>query len=216
MRVITKRPEPASLTQHRKRPHSDYGNYQEKDDLRHTLVAEQRGLCCYCMGRIRPERTLMKVEHWQCQAHYSGEQLNYRNLLAACLGGHGKPAQFQHCDTSKANKHLKWNPANSAHHIETRIRYELDGSIRSEEADFDCQLSTVLNLNLPVLRNNRKSPLNAIINWWDQERTRIGGPVSRDRFVRKREQFVGGDGVLTPYSQVTVWWLDQKLAGMAA
>ena len=84
MRAITKGREPVSLTAHRQTPHSDYDNYPEKDDLRHALVTEQRGLCCYCMGRIRPERARMKIEHWRCQKDHDGEQLNYRNLLGAC------------------------------------------------------------------------------------------------------------------------------------
>ena len=215
MRAITKGREPMSLTAHRQTPHSDYDNYREKDEIRHALVTEQRGLCCYCMGRIRPEGARMKIEHWQCQTHYEDEQLNYRNLLGACLGGHGQPARLQHCDTRKRDRDLEWNPADPEHHIETRIRYELDGSIRSDEADFDGQLNDVLNLNLPVLKNNRKRLLDAVLEWWKYERARIRGPVPRDGFVRKRDEHIGG-GELVPYRQVAMWWLEQRLARMAA
>ena len=110
MRVITKSPEPLSLTRHRAAAHSDFGNYTAKDDLRQALVTEQRGLCCYCMGRIRPEPASMKIEHWRCQAHYLDEQLNYRNLLGVCLGGDGQPTRRQHCDTRKGDRDLRWNP----------------------------------------------------------------------------------------------------------
>ena len=209
MRSITKGSEPVSLIAHRKTPHSDYDNYTAKDDLRHALVSEQRGLCCYCMGRIRPELASMKIEHWKCHARYPGEQLKYRNLLAACLGGHGKPAHIQHCDTRKGDSDLEWNPADPAHHIETRIRYQLDGSIRSDEADFDGQLNNVLDLNLPVLKNHRKAILAAVSTWWT-----LYGPVSRGRILRKRNDYVPNTGELQPYSQVAVQWLDQKLAKM--
>src|SRR5262245_3620021 len=102
MRAITKGPEPPSLTTHRLTPHSDFDNYENKHTLRHALVTEQRGLCCYCMGRLRNGPTTMKIEHWRSQAHYPDEQLNYQNLLGACLGGgEGKPSHFQHCDTRK-------------------------------------------------------------------------------------------------------------------
>ena len=215
MRAITKGREPMSLTAHRQTPHSDYDNYREKDEIRHVLVTEQRGLCCYCMGRIRPEGARMKIEHWQCQTHYEDEQLNYRNLLGACLGGHGQPARLQHCDTRKRDRDLEWSPADPEHHIETRIRYELDGSFRSDEADFDGQLNDVLNLNLPVLKNNRKRLLDAVLEWWKYERARIRGPVPRDGFVRKRDEHIGG-GELVPYRQVAMWWLEQRLARMAA
>ena len=216
MRAIMKGHEPVGLTAHRQTPHSDYDNYPEKDDLRHALVTEQRGLCCYCMGRIRPEGGRMKIEHWQCQTQYEDQRLNYRNLLGACLGGHGQPAKFQHCDTRKGNRHLEWNPADPAHRIETRIRYELDGSIRSDEADFNGQLNDVLNLNLPLLKNNRKYLLDAILEWWKREKARIHGPVPRDGFVRRRDEHIGGDGELAPYCQVVVWWLEHRLARMAA
>ena len=216
MRAITKGPKPVSLTAHRRTPHGDYDNYQAKDDLRHALVTEQRGLCCYCMGRIRPERTSMKIEHWRSQARYSGEQLNYRNLLGSCLGEEKKPVHLQHCDTRKEDSDLKWSPADPAHRIETHIRYEPNGSIHADEVDFDGQLNDVLNLNLPKLKNNRKSLLDAVLDWWKREKTRIGGPVPHDRFVRKRDQHIHGDGELAPYCQVAVWWLEQKLARMVA
>ena len=213
MRAITKGPEPASLTAHRKTPHSDYDNYAPKDELRNALVTEQRGLCCYCMGRIDPEPASMKIEHWMCQQHYQGEQLEYRNLLGACLGGHGKPARLQHCDTRKGDSDLEWNPADPAHHIQTRIRYEPDGSIRSDDPEFCGQLNDVLNLNLPVLKNNRKAVYAAVLEWWKRQRRRNEGRVSRERLEREQTRYDAGVGELTPYVQVAVWLLDQRLAG---
>ena len=215
MRAIIKGPEPASLTAHRKKLHSDYDNYAVKNDLRHALVTEQRGLCCYCMGRIRKGPNTMKIEHWMCQAHHPGEQLNYRNLLGACLGGHGQPARLQHCDTRKGNRDLKRNPAEPAHRIETRVRYELDGSIHADDADFDEQLNDVLNLNLPVLRNNRKGKYDAVLQWWESQKKQYQGRVPRERLDRERARYDAKVGKLDPYCHVAVWLLSQKLAGMA-
>ena len=214
MRAITKRREPVSLTAHRQTPHCDYDNYTAKDDLRHALVNEQRGLCCYCMGRICNGPTAMKIEHWRCRAHHPGEQLKYRNLLAACRGGEGQPPNLQHCDTRKGNRDLEWNPADPAYHIETRIRYELDGSIHADDADFDDQLNDVLNLNLPVLKNNRKGIYDAVLRWWRSQKKRNHGRVPRERLERERARHGTGVGELTPYAQVAVWLLGQKLAGM--
>ena len=121
MRGIAKGAEPASLTAHRQTDHCDYDNYQDKPALRHALATEQRGLCCYCMGRIHNGPETMKIEHWHSQSQYGGEQLSYRNLLGACLGGHGQPSKLQHCDTRKGYLDLEWNPADPAHHIETRL-----------------------------------------------------------------------------------------------
>src|ERR1051325_4827576 len=143
MRMIVKGPEPASLTVHRQTPHADYDNYQDKDALRLALVTEQRGICCYCMRRIYNGAQTMKIEHWRCQSQHGAEQLNYRNILGACLGGQGQPEGLQHCDTRKGDSDLQWNPANPVHGIETRLRYEVDGSIRSNDAVFDEQLDDV-------------------------------------------------------------------------
>jgi uncharacterized protein (TIGR02646 family) len=214
MRAITKGAEPPSLTTHRQTPHCDYDNYADKDALRHALVTEQRGLCCYCMGRIHNGPDKMKIEHWRCRSGHHAEQLNYRNLLGACLGGDGQPPHLQHCDTRKGDRDLRWNPASPGHHIETRLRYELDGSIRSDQAEFDAQLTDVLNLNLIILKNNRKGVLDAILGWWRQEKVRLAGPVPRARFERERDGRTAGNGDLEPYCQVAVWWLQQRLAVM--
>ncbi|MBF0214724.1 MAG: TIGR02646 family protein [Magnetococcales bacterium] len=207
--------EPPCLTAHRKTSYSDYDNYAGKNALRHALVSEQRGLCCYCMGRISDDRSNIKIEHWHCQDNYQAEQLTYQNLLGACLGGEGLPRDKQHCDTRKGNQDLQWNPANPVHFIEAHIRYGTDGTIRSDDSVFNGQLDEVLNLNLAILKNNRKGVLDAVLFWWRQEKSRLHGPVPRDRLERKRNQYVGGNGVIDPYCQVAVWWLDQKLARVA-
>ena len=214
MRAIAKGPEPVSLIAHRQKLHCDYDNYQDKDALRRALATEQRGLCCYCMGRIRPDANVMKIEHWKCQVRYPDEQLSYRNLLGACLGGQGQPVRLQYCDTRKGDADLLWNPADPAHAIETRVQYGLDGTIASDDGTFDIQLNKVLNLNLAILKNNRKGILDAVLEWWEQEKRKLGSPVPRRRMERKRDRYIAGDGQLTPYCQVAIWWLSQKLACM--
>ena len=215
MRSITKGIEPASLAEHRQAPHGTYDNFQDKDLLRNVLVTEQRELCCYCMSRIHPQGDLMKIEHWRCQADHPEEQLNYRNLLGACRGGEGQPGSKQHCDTRKGDRKLMWNPAEPLHQVESRVRYELDGSIHGNEAEFDGQLNEVLNLNLPWLKQGRKSLLDAVLGWWRHERARLRGPVPSHRLVQRRNQQVAGSGQLAPYCQVAVWWLNQRIEGMA-
>ena len=214
--MIVKGPEPQSLTKHRKAEYSDFDNYTAKHDLREALVTEQRGLCCYCMGRIRPQNRSMKIEHWRSRSSYPGEQLNYRNLLGACRGGEGKPLQRQHCDTRKGDRDLLWNPADPAHHIETRIRYGPDGRIRSDEDEFDGQLEQVLNLNDPLLRNNRKGLLDGILAWWRHEKARLRGPVPRSRIERERNRRIDRTGKLEPYSPAVVWWLEERLGKISA
>lgn len=216
MRAIGKNAEPPSLTAHRLTPHCNYDNYADKAALRHALVTEQRGICCYCMQRIHCGPLTMKIEHWKCQSEHQSEQLNYGNLLGACLGGDGQPPHLQHCDTRKGDRDLHWNPADPAHHVETRVHYELDGRVRSGEAGFDAELDNVLNLNHPWLKNNRKGVIDAIIDWWDHEKRRLHGPVPRARFERERDRRVRNAGELDPFCQVAIWWLNQRLARMPA
>ena len=214
MRTITKSSEPSSLTTHCQTSHSYYDNYADKETLRELLMTEQRGLCCYCMERIRSDS--MKVEHWRCQSRFPEEQLDYGNLLGACQGGEGQPRFRQHCDTRKGDRDLRWNPADRSHVIEARIYYESDGGIRSHEAEFDAQIEEVLNLNLPVLKTTRKRVRDRVLDWWKLEQRRLRGPVPRERFEQERERRVGGAGDLQPFCQVAVWWLDQRLKRMAA
>lgn len=216
MRAIVKGAEPPSLTACRQTSGCNYDNYTDKDALRDALVTEQRGLCCYCMGRLDHGPTTMKIEHWRSRSSYPAEQLSYRNLLGACRGGHGQPPNRQHCDTRKGDRDLQWNPADPAHHIETRIRYELDGSIRSDEPTFDAQIGDVLNLNLPFLKNNRRGVLDAILEWWRHEKAIRRGAVPRTRFEQERSQRIDGTAHLEPFGQVAVWWLEQRLARMSS
>lgn len=208
--MIAKAVEPQSLAQHRAQPHSDYNNYLQKDELRAALIGEQHGLCCYCTGRIRTDATRMKIEHWQCQATYPQYQLTYGNLLGACLGGQGRSAAEQHCDTRKANSDLKWNPANPAHVIESRLRYLADGTVESADEEFNDQLTNVLGLNLAVLKNNRKAVLDAVFVWWRST------PNARQKVQKQIDQRRAGIGELAPFSPVAVWFLQEKLGAAAA
>jgi len=209
VRDVRKGEEPRSLLEHRVKAHSTYENYPHKDELRVALVREQNGLCCYCMGRIRANAESMKIEHWQCQATYPDLQLTYTNLLGACTGGDGQAANEHHCDTRKANRDLKWNPANDAHPIEPRVSYGFDGKISSVDPEFGEQVDSVLALNLPVLRSNRKAVLDVVLQWW-----RLTPPAKRnlqaqiDRRTREQDEH-------EPFSPVAVWFLRQKLAGTA-
>ena len=165
MKNITKQTEPVSLTTHRCQQHADYDNYAAKNDLRTTLLAEQGHLCCYCMQRIRwgVGEYQMKIAHWHSQAGYPAEQLKYRNLLAACPGNEGHPLDQQHCDTRQGARDIAFNPAEPTHDVELLIRYLGDGTIESDHVDFDDDLNTVLNLNHPRLKANRRAVVDSVI-----------------------------------------------------
>ena len=208
MRNIQKDAEPRSLTEHRLQVHASYNNYDDKNTLRQQLVEEQRGLCCYCQSRIRPTAQEMKIEHWQCRDNYSHRQLDYSNLLGACLGGHGRPEREQHCDTRKGNANLSICPANPAHDVERLIQFLGDGRVKSENVIIDTELNQVLNLNWWRLQNNRKAVLTAF-----QEALKRGRRLDADRELRKWD---GSQvGVLPEYAPVVVYYLRKKLARVA-
>src|SRR5207247_2069745 len=138
----------------RKQPHSDYDNYAAKDDLRRALLAEQGGICCYCMQHITPQN--MKIEHWASQRRHPEIQLDYQNLLGACDGGDGAARHLQHCDTRKGYDDIGIHPADPERNCERLTKYQADGVTYSNDARIDSDLDKVLNLNLQRLANNRK------------------------------------------------------------
>ena len=209
MRTITKGDEPASLVKHRATAHADYENYPDKDTLRSHLVREQRGLCCYCLSRIRPTADTMKIEHWHGQDEFSGEQLDYSNLLGACLGDPRQPDALQHCDTRKRNRLLTKNPANPAQRIENLVRYEGDGRIVSDDTAFNGELETVLNLNTAFLKNNRKATLDAFRLMLEKR----GGGLQRITLEKWLRDWNGESQTseLQPFCMVVVYWLRKRL-----
>lgn len=142
---------------------------EAKQALRESLVTEQHGLCAYCMGRIEAKVGAMKVEHWQCQDNFPQRQLDYSNLLGVCTGHEGKPKMEQTCDTRKGNDDLSFNPSDPLHDVFSKIHYQSgDGRISANDAGFDLQIGdegiagirgskSVLNLNLPMLKLNRRA-----------------------------------------------------------
>jgi uncharacterized protein (TIGR02646 family) len=213
MRDIVKGQEPVSLSEHRARTHSSYDNYQAKQDLRETLVREQRRLCCYCLGRIRPNEADMKIEHWHSQTHHPAERLTYSNLLGACKGGEKpKPNNERdtdrHCDTFKGDKDLSRNPANPLHHVGDLIRFLPDGRIAATDATFNQELSSVLNLNNPILVNNRKALLTAF-KMMLPKRNNI--PTAEWETLLRDWNGEGHDGELAEYCSVVVYWIRKRL-----
>ena len=211
MRNIVKGIEPKSLEKHRCTPYAYYDDNfksEDKQNLRESLVVEQRGLCCYCMQRLVAKPDAMKVEHWQSQKHFPERQLDYANLLGACMGGDGQPPKLQHCDTRKGDQALSMNPANVEHDVERILHYDKDGTIRSTDPIFDQEINQILNLNIPRLKNNRKAILQRLIiegpkhrnwnnNWLEKKLSEWNGEADNDE--------------LKEYCQVVVYWLRKRL-----
>lgn len=163
MKCIIKRNEPRSLVQHRSKENASYDNIptDAKEDIRKFLLEEQGHICCYCMKRIKIYD--MKIEHWKPQKPYQELALDYKNMLGACNGNEGSPRHLQCCDTRKGNNMVTVNPLSS--NYEALIRYSEDGRIFSEDATINYELDAVLNLNFQNIVNNRKSVIDAVIQY---------------------------------------------------
>jgi hypothetical protein len=151
----------------------------------------------------------MKIEHWRCQENYPDKQLDYHNLLGACMGNEGHRADEQHCDTRKGNLDLSKNPANPAHRIE-ELRYLADGTVRSDDPVIEAEIDSVLNLNYKFLKNNRKATLDAFVAQLPKT-----GTLPRTQLIRWLTEWNGdepGTAELPPFCAVVVYWLRKRLA----
>lgn len=203
--------EPKSLAAHRSKPNSDYNNYSDKDDLRASLVKEQRGICCYCTQRILPDASKMKIEHWQCQSRFPGKQLDYKNLLAACLGGQGQSSEKQHCDTYKGDRDLTYNPADPSRDVEDKLNFLGNGKIESTDSALALEINDILNLNQQTLVKNRQATLRPIKDGFMPK-----NPSKAD--IQKQLRKWNGendDGNLEPFHQIVVYYLRKKLCKMS-
>lgn len=209
MKHILKGSEPESLTLHRGNKHSNYDNYRDKDALRDSLMAEQGNICCYCMRRIN--KSEMKIEHWAPRINYPAKQLEYNNLFASCDGGEGYPKHLQHCDTRKGEDVITINPADKYHNCENFVCYGSDGTIYSNNKQFDKDLDNTLNLNLPSLSNNRKAVLDGAIAGLRKRRPDGAWTKVFLQGEINTWQTRGKDGQFREYCQVVVYYLKRKL-----
>lgn len=209
MKKIIKQSEPRSLIEHRSQANANYDNYPEKDDLRKSLLKEQGYICCYCMSRIKLDE--MKIEHWQPQTKYISRQLDYKNLLGACMGNQGARPQNQHCDTRKGDSEITINPIEGDKNCENLIKYRPDGKIYSDDLSVNNDLNETLNLNLGFLKKNRKDALDVVIRKLDEKFSnktwaKITVQKELDKLNTKDE-----NGFYDVYCQFIVSYLKSKL-----
>jgi uncharacterized protein (TIGR02646 family) len=209
---IAKSTEPQSLQHYRLQKGTvfDGENFTSvKQDIRVQLVAEQGLLCAYCMGRIEPDDRNMKVEHWHSRKRYPAQQLTYANLLGCCCGNEGFPDALAHCDTKKRDDDLLFNPAEPGHHSRLKIRYEFNGTIKSDDALFDRQLNEILNLNYSRLTDNRKSVWSSVT----KTLSGITGKATRAQIegLLLIWQQKNREGKLPEYCGVAQYYLEKKL-----
>jgi uncharacterized protein (TIGR02646 family) len=203
---ITKQQEPESLTEYKKRQNPTYEYFPLKEDIRKALIYEQHGVCAYCMDRITKDK--MRIEHFKCQKKYSGEALNYNNMLGCCTGHEGYDKQLTHCDVHKQDLELKYNPANQPDSQKMQIYYGNDGYIYSKDADFNDQINSVLNLNNKYIINNRKQIIENLFASLNKKKgTRNKAQIKS--YIKKYMTDTGSG--YCPYFGVVLYFLNKKL-----
>ena len=210
MRTIRKGNEPPSWVEHRTRPGATYDDVNApKDELRRALVKEQAGLCCYCLGRITPDAKGMKIEHWASQEGHSHRQLDYGNLLGACLGGEGSPRSQQHCDTAKGNQDLSIHPADPRRSCSELFTYLPNGKLKAMGGDARVEKDIgILALNQPRLMAGRR----AIIEEVTSEVVRSKRTLSATKLlgIAAGLEEPDANGNLRPFCQAGVFWLTRQ------
>ena len=130
-----------------------------KEAVRNIIAKDQGGTCAYCEKRLTNH---VFLEHFISRSADPSKELNFDNFLGVCSGKTyidkitGK--HIPHCDTSKGEHPLSVDPRELSH-IKT-LYYESDASLRSNNSQFDSEITSLLNLNFDRLKVMRENEFN--------------------------------------------------------
>ncbi len=221
MIVLRRGKEPNSLLQFRKQyPDADYKDTPSHvlKDIREQMWEEQKHLCAYCMRKI-DNPSVVRIEH--CRPRHSQDEqeydkkatLDFKWMLGVCYGNslvRGVKPEDKTCDAHRGNTELTVNPFDEL--SVRKIKYKTDGSIYSDDADINKDVTETLNLNCEAvsLPETRKRVLM-------EEKSRIMRKCkgkSQDAFIRELERTYEGlvqKRNLTPYCGIIISWIESKL-----
>jgi len=148
-------------------------NFTLRTDILKDLLAEQNGICAYCMRSIRVENAT--IEHIIGQSYIDNrgnkigkkEDTNYENMLAVCQGDFC--FNSTHCDKSRSeyqdkNPLLSFTPLNKQEM--RKIKFTQSGTIYynnlDENSKMNDDLTRVLKLNCEEIKESRAKILKAI------------------------------------------------------
>lgn len=223
MILIKKNSEPREWLKYRNTPGVDYQSIPELVD---SLLEEQGYICAYCMRRIPCKDRLYKkdgktfvltnedhrIEHMQSRENHEDKKLDYSNMVICCPGHIGNE---EHCDRLKDNKDITFSPLD-ANFIAT-LSYKMDGAIVSSNESYDKEINEVLNLNTPILKENRKKIWEAVKKELiAQKGEKSWNKAILSKYIKKYSSKTRKDGKfkLTPYCGVVLFFLQKKLKQM--
>lgn len=222
MRYIRKRECPESLLKYAKYKNAYYDGYQEKDDVREQLLQEQGYLCGYCMRRIKSEKET-KIEHVVTQSSLKKNPraaLDYKIMLGVCYGNESnnrenKRSYYQlTCDAHRGNLDLKAvNPFDET--CISKIRYEADGRITSDDKNLEEDLNVTLNLNYDgdsvYLKQNRRAVLTACKEKLKRMKAKGQWNKTLLKKILKEYEEPNEQGQLREYSGIAIWYLKKRI-----
>ena len=170
-------------------------------ELKDSLLKEQGYLCAYCMARI--DKDHMKVEHFKPRSRYPRLKFSYKNLLACCLG---KTQEESHCDTSKGSDEIRLSPL-SPSCVDTLSYESGTGAIKSSNPYYDRELDSLLHLNAPIIRQNRREELQGVIKTLQS----LGFNSGNKRSLLGKQDSVDEEGKRKPYCGIVIYFLEKKL-----
>lgn len=176
-----------------------------KEPLRKALLAEQEGLCAYCMKQI--EEGAMKIEHHAAQSVDASRELDWSNLLGVCEGGEKGPRALQTCDTRKGNAELSLNPTHER--IERQLSYGTKGELLASDANEQREIDDILGLNTADPRRARESTLDAFLSVMRAAVPQ--GTWTASDYERALERFrMTRAGRVRGYIGIVEWFVRQK------
>lgn len=221
---ITKHNEPKEWTEYKNTPGVDYQSIPELVD---SLLREQGYICAYCMRRIPHRDKLYKknginfvltdedhrVEHILSREQHQDLKLSYENMVICCPGHIGSE---DHCDRLKGKADVSFNLFDSA--FISTLSYKTDGEIVSSNKQYNKEINEVLNLNTPLLRNNRKESWNKVIKEMIVQKG--GKPWNKTvilKYIEMYKTMHKKDDKLQyiPYCGIVIYNLEKKLKQFA-
>lgn len=206
---IIKGQEPASWLHRRLTPGTDY---EATDDLKESLLKEQGYICAYCMRRIPVNDNGVtdksRIEHFKPRESMDSakERMDYSNLLICCPGAmSGSSWKNAHCDRKKGSMEISFSPTDL--NCISTLSYGVDGTIQSTNEIYNKEINDILNLNLPLLKSNRKNVREAINRKIGQRGWSKG---ILEKLLHEASE-KDGNGRFQPYCGVLLWYLDKKL-----
>jgi len=142
------------------------GNYKQM--LKNQFIIEQKGLCCYCCGRITNETS--HIEHFfprhLCRIENRKKQTDYYNMFASCYGyiENLSEVEGEFCGHRKNNWYDKQKVISPLEKdCDTCFTYSSQGEIKARD-DNEKAIVMIKHLGLDeyALNEARKKALEAI------------------------------------------------------